>query len=494
MMKRYQFWLVIGTQHLYGSDIFETIEQRGKTMAKTLSKAVQPFAEVSFKTLLKTSDEIEALFKEANHNDEVAGVITWMHTFSPSKMWIRGLKQMQKPMLHLHTQFNETIPWDEIDMDFMNLNQAAHGDREHGHIHTRMKTARKVVSGYYKDESVLEKIRKWTRSAAGVLESKHLNIIRIGDNMRNVAVTEGDKVSAEMMFGWSVNTFGSGEIANRVKAVTQNELREQMDKYKKRYEIDTENIEAVEYQAKLQIAIRHLLREHGAKGFTTTFEDLHGLRQLPGLAAQDLMAEGYGFAAEGDWKTSALLRIIKLMANGGGKGSSFMEDYTYHFENGEGYVLGSHMLEICPSIASNKPKIKVEPLGIGGKEDPARAVFEAKEGKAVQVSIVDLGGRFRMIVSDCEALTPFKSMPNLPVAAAMWKLKPNFSTATESWIHAGGAHHTVMSYDLDAEVLRNFAEMMDIEFVHINQDTDVNTLKQTMNMQDVYYRLKGFGQ
>lgn len=494
MMKRYQFWFVIGTQHLYGEAIFDTIADRGKKMAETLSEAVHPFAEVHFKTLLKTSEEIDQLFKEANHDDKVAGIITWMHTFSPSKMWIKGLKRLQKPILHLHTQFNEQIPWDSIDMDFMNLNQSAHGDREHGHIHTRMHIPRKVVSGYYKDEKVLDKIRNWTKSAAGVLESRQLNVVRLGDNMRNVAVTEGDKVSAEIAFGWSVNTYGSGDLSTKIQNVTQNELREQLLKYEKRYQMHTDNDASVEYQAKLEIGIRKLLEDNNAKSFTTTFEDLNGLNQLPGLAAQDLMYEGYGFAAEGDWKTAAMLRVMKLMANGEGGGNSFMEDYTYHFENDKGYVLGAHMLEVCPSIAAEKPKIEVHELGIGGKAAPARAVFDAKAGPAVQVSLVDLGGRFRMIVTECEAIKPLKAMPNLPVSRAMWLLKPNFSVATEAWIHAGGAHHTVMSYDLDVEVLRDFAQMLKIEFIHIGADTDVETLKKELKWNDVSYRLNQLGQ
>lgn len=493
MMKKYQFWFVIGTQHLYGDSIFETIETRGKEMAKTLSDAVHPYAEVTFKTLLKTSDEIETLCKAANQQDDLAGIITWMHTFSPSKMWIKGLAKLQKPVLQLHTQYNAHIPWDAIDMDFMNLNQSAHGDREHGYIHTRMNRPRKVVSGYYKDPDVLKKIAQWTRSAAGVLESRRLNIVRIGDNMRYVAVTEGDKVGAEIQFGWSVNTFGSGDLAARVADVTQNELREQMVKYENRYTFATDQLDAVEYQAKLEIAIRKLCEAHHAKGFTTTFEDLSGLEQLPGLAAQDLMLEGYGFAAEGDWKTAALLRVMKLMANGAGGGNSFMEDYTYHFENNQGYVLGAHMLEICPTIAAERPKIEVHPLGIGGKNPPARAVFNAKAGPAIQVSLVDLGGRFRMIVTDCEAVEPFEDMPNLPVARAMWSLKPNFNVATEAWLYAGGAHHTIMSYDLDAEVLRDFAAMMEIEFIHINADTNIEALRKELKWNDIAFRLQQMG-
>lgn len=480
MMKRYRYWFVVGTQHLYGSEIFDIIEARAKTMVEVFNQKVQPFADIEFKALLKTSEEITACFEAANHDPEVAGVMTWMHTFSPSKMWIKGLALMQKPILHLHTQFNAKIPWAEIDMDFMNLNQSAHGDREHAHLYTKMKKPRHVVSGHYEDPYVLEQIKHFTRVSAGIMESRHLNVIRFGDNMRHVAVTEGDKVSASIQFGWHVNTYPVGDLADELKKVTQNELREQLTKYDHRYTHHTDQEDAVIYQAKLQVAIRKLLDRHNAKAFTTTFEDLHGLKQLPGLAAQDLMFEGYGFGAEGDWKTAALLRIIKLMTNGEAKGSSFMEDYTYHFEKGEGFVLGAHMLEVCPSIAQETPRIEVHPLGIGGKEDPARLIFEGRQGDAVQVSLIDLGDRFRLIVTDCEAITPFEKMPKLPVACAMWRLKPNFSVATEAWLYAGGAHHTVMSYDVDAQRLEMFAQFMGIEFVHIHQHTNLSDLKRQL--------------
>lgn len=490
MMKKYRYWFVVGSQHLYGDSIFQTIEEHAIEMVKTMNKAVEPFAEITFKRLLKTSDEIHETFKEANQADDVAGVITWMHTFSPSKMWIKGLNALQKPILHLHTQFNKAIPWDNIDMDFMNLNQSAHGDREHGFIYSRMKKQRKVVTGYYENEDVLEKIRKWTRSAAGVLESKRLNIVRFGDNMRNVAVTEGDKVGAEMTFGWSVNTYPLGDLVELVDKVSQNELREQLNKYNARYKINTKHNNSVEYQAKIQVAIRKFLDKQNSKAFTTTFEDLHGLKQLPGLAVQDLMMDGYGFGAEGDWKTSAMLRIIKLMANGEGLGNSFMEDYTYHFEDDQSYVLGAHMLEVCPSIAKEKPGVEVHELGIGGKDAPARAIFDAKEGKAIQVSLVEIGGRYRLIVTDCDAVNPMQAMPKLPVARAMWTLQPNFKIATEAWLYAGGAHHTIMSYDLDAEVLSDFAEMLDIEFIHINKSTTIDTLKKELMWNDIAYRNK----
>lgn len=480
MMKRYRYWFVVGTQHLYGSEIFNTIEERAHQMVKTFNQTTQPFADLEFKALLKTPEEITALMQEANHTEDVAGIVTWMHTFSPSKMWIQGLALLQKPILHLHTQFNDEIPWDTIDMDFMNLNQSAHGDREHAHIYTKLRKPRTIVSGHYKNPYVLKQLKRFTRVAAGMMESRSLKVLRFGDNMRHVAVTEGDKVSASIQFGWHVNTIPVGDLAQEVQRVSQNEIREQMTRYEQRYTMQAENVEAVRYQARLQVAIRKLLTQHNAKAFTTTFEDLHGLEQLPGLAAQDLMLEGYGFGAEGDWKTAALLRIMKIMSNGDAQGTSFMEDYTYHFANGEGLVLGSHMLEVCPSIAQSKPRIEVHPLGIGGKSDPARLIFEGKAGDAIQASLVDLGDRYRLIVTDCEAITPLKKMPKLPVASAMWRLKPDFSTATEAWLYAGGAHHTVMSYDINATMLEMFSELMEVEFVHIHQNTQFSQLKQQL--------------
>jgi L-arabinose isomerase len=489
-MKKYQFWFIVGTQHLYGDKIFDIIEKRATEMASVISNAMEPFAEIIFKKLVKTTDEITDIMKEANSDDDLAGIITWMHTFSPSKMWIRGLTLLNKPVLHLHTQFNDEIPWNEIDMDFMNLNQAAHGDREHAFIYTRMRKHRKIVTGYYKDEKVLTKIKQWTRSASGVMESKKLNVVRFGDNMRYVAVTEGDKVDAEFTLGWSINTYGVGDLAKEVEQVNQNELREQMQKYESRYSLKEDDLKAIEYQAKIEVAIRKFLDQKQAKAFTTTFEDLHGLKQLPGLAVQNLMFEGYGFGAEGDWKTAALLRVIKLMANGSSIGTSFMEDYTYHLPLENELVLGSHMLEVCPSIAEDRPRIEVHPLSIGGKEDPARAIFTAKTGKALQISLVDLGNRFRLIASECEAVAPIQDMPKLPVARAMWKLLPDFHTATEAWLLSGGAHHTVMTYDLDVSIVSDFAEMIGIEFIHIGEHTNINELKRNLLINDFVYQPK----
>lgn len=487
-MKKYTYWFVVGSQHLYGEEIFNTIQTRASEMAKFLSLKVEHFAKVEFKALVKTTEEIYEVAKEANQNEEVVGVITWMHTFSPSKMWIKGLSILQKPLLQLHTQYNKEIPWDEIDMDFMNLNQSAHGDREHGFIHSRMRKYRSVVSGYYQNDTVIKKVEDWMRAAIGVFESKKLNVVRFGDNMRYVAVTEGNKVSAEIDFGWSVNGYGIGDLVKYLDNVTQNEVREQLIKYNTKYDLDTPENDNVLYQAKIQVAMRKFLEDRNAKAFTTTFEDLTGLKQLPGLAVQDLMSEGYGFGAEGDWKTSAMLRVLYLMSAGTDQSVSFMEDYTYHLPDNDETVLGAHMLEVSPLIAEDKPKIQVHPLGIGGKDAPARVVFNAKKGAAVQVSLVDMGDRFRLIVADCEAVSPLQNMPKLPVAQAMWKLKPDFQTGTEAWLISGGAHHTVMSYNLNANILEQFANMLDIEFVHISDETTIRQFRKELRWNEVTHK------
>ena len=489
MMKKYNFWFVVGTQHLYGEDIFATIESRAQHMVAFMNQHVQPFAHIEFKCLLKTQDEITQCMIEANRTENLAGIITWMHTFSPSKMWINGLKLLSKPILHLHTQFNQEIPWNDIDMDFMNLNQAAHGDREHGHIFTKMRKNRKIVTGYYQDASVIRKILNWTRSAAGVMESKQINVVRFGDNMRNVAVTDGDKVSAQITFGWSVNTFGIGDLAHYVNHVTQNELREQMAIYEMRYDLNKQPISSIEYQAKIEIAIKNLLNQQKAKAFTTTFEDLHGLDQLPGLAVQDLMAEGYGFGAEGDWKTAALLRAMKVMAVGLHGGTSFMEDYTYHLNPSGQKVLGAHMLEVCPTIADGKPSLEVHPLGIGGKADPARLVFNTPAGAAINASLVDMGNRFRLIVNDVDVVTPDQPMPKLPVARALWIPQPNLKHGAAAWIYAGGAHHTSFSQALTAGHMEDFAQMGDIEYLHIGKSTTLTNFRNELRWNEMYYML-----
>ncbi len=414
----------------------------------------------------------------------------WMHVFSPSKMWIAGLSALQKPMLHLHTQYNREIPWDTIDMDFMNLNQSAHGDREHGFIVSRMGIQRKVVVGYWQNEEVIEKIDSWMRAAAAWDFSKHLKVARFGDNMREVAVTEGDKVEAQIKFGWSVNGYGMGDLVEVINSITDEEIEARLKEYAERYEYNTDNREAVRVQAKYECGLRKFMEKGGFGAFTTTFEDLHGLRQLPGLAVQNMLADGYGFGAEGDWKTSALTAVMKYMAGGLKGGTVFMEDYTYHLEKGKELALGAHMLEVCPTIADDKPKIEVHPLGIGGKEDPARLVFNGQQGKAVAATILDMGNRFRMVVSTMELVKIKRKMPKLPVARVLWKPLPNLATSAEAWILAGGAHHTCLSNALTVENLRDFAEIAGIEFVVIDENTNIEQFKKELIYNDIYYKLK----
>lgn len=488
MLKKYSFWFITGSQHLYGEETLKQVAKDSSEIATELDNTLP--CNVIFKPTVTTPDEITAMCIAANNDSECAGIITWMHTFSPSKMWINGLKILNKPMLHLHTQYNRDIPWDSIDMDFMNLNQAAHGDREHGFIGTRLRLKRKVISGYWKDEETQKRIEIWMRAAIGAAESKKLKIARLGDNMREVAVTEGDKVEAQIQFGWSVNGYGMGDFVKLVNEVTSAEVNELISEYQNSFEVKSENLENIKEQAKYEIALKKFMEKGNFGAFTTTFEDLHGLKQLPGLASQRLMQAGYGFGPEGDWKTAALVRIFKLMSIGLKGGTSLMEDYTYHLEKGREAILGSHMLEICPSIADGKPKLEVHPLGIGGKEDPARLVFDGKEGKAICVTLIDMGDRFRMIVNEVEAIKPYYDMPKLPVARVMWKPLPDFKTATESWIYAGGAHHTAMTYDLTAEHLRDFAEMMDIELIVIDKDTKIETLKKELQYNDIIWRFK----
>ncbi len=484
-MKKLYF--ITGTQHLYGGDIFNIIISRSKEMIIYLSeKTGNP---VEFLGLGTKKEDIEGLLSQADKEEDCIGLITWMHTFSPSKMWIGALKSFKKPICHLHTQYSREIPLDKIDMDFMNLNQSAHGDREHGFIYTRMGKPRKVVAGYWKEERVLSKIRSFYKTCVGIDHSRTLKIIRFGDNMRNVAVTEGDKVEAEIRLGWSVNTHAVGDLVEYIKALEDQELREQIERYRENYIFLEEDLEAIEYQARVQGAIRKFLDDRGAKAFSNTFEDLYGMEQLPGIATQDLMRCGYGYGGEGDWKTAALVSILKTM----GKRVSFMEDYTYHFTEDEKLVLGAHMLEVCPSIAATKPKITVASLGIGGKNPPARLTFDCLPGEAIQVSLIDMGDRFRLIVADCEALKPLGKMPRLPVAKAMWRLKPNFEVGTEAWILAGGAHHTAMAYDVTAEEIEDFAQFLGMEFLHIHENTRIEEFKRELFFSDLSYRLKGVG-
>ena len=483
----YKFWFVVGSQHLYGPEVLKEVAAHAKTMADGFNADQDIPFEVVSKGVVTTPDEIKEVCVAANSDSECAGVITWMHTFSPSKMWIGGLSILNKPYLHINTQFNKNLPFDTIDMNFMNTNQSAHGDREHGFITSRLRVKRKVICGYWEDAAFRLRMGGWMRSAVGAMTSKCLKVMRLGDNMRYVAVTEGDKVQAEKDLGWSVNTYGVGGLVELVGKVTDAQVDAKIAEYESKYTINTDNIGAVKYQAKLEIALEQMLQSGGFSAYTNSFEDLFGLDQLPGLASQNLMGKGYGFGAEGDWKQAALQAIISAMSQGLTKGYSFIEDYTYHFEDGNEAVLGAHMLEISPAIAKEKPAVEVHPLGIGGKDDPARLVFEGKEGDAILVTLVDMGGRFRMIAHDVKAISPMQKMPNLPVASVMWRPMPDMITGNEAWIRCGGTHHSVISYDLTAEHMADFAEILGIEFVHINKDTTIEDIKTKLALGDVIW-------
>ncbi len=488
-IKDYKFWFVTGSQHLYGEETLKQVAADSAEMVNGLNASGELPAEIIAKPTVKTPDEITAIFKEADYDDSCAGVICWMHTFSPSKMWINGLKSFKKPYCHFHTQCNREIPFDSIDMDFMNLNQSAHGDREHGFIGARLRMPRKIIVGYWKDEEPKKKLGAWMRSAYGAAVSKSLKMVRFGDNMRQVAVTEGDKVEAEIKFGWDVEYQPVGALVEALNTITEDEIDKKMAEYNERYDMDTDNIAAVRYQAKEELAIRKICEENGYQAFVTNFQDLYGLDQLPGLAAQNMMADGYGFGAEGDWKVAAMDVIIKAMAEGMTGGTAFMEDYTYHFEKGNEHILGAHMLEVDPTIAADRPKIQVHPLGIGDRNDPARIVFDSKKGSAMVASLVDMGGRMRLIVNDVNACNPLKPMPKLPVAGVMWKPEPSLAVSAEAWIMAGGAHHSVLSYDVTAEMLKDWAAMMGIEFVHIGKDTTTEALEKELMWNDIAYKL-----
>ena len=488
--KKYEFWFVVGSQDLYGPEVLKKIDEHSKIMVDGFNSDSKIPGTVVFRPVVRNAAEIEKVMSEANEDPKCAGIITWMHTFSPSKMWIAGLSLLRKPWLHINTQFNRDIPWDSIDMDFMNLNQSAHGDREHGYIGARMRKAHKVVVGHWEDGKTREEIAVWMRAAAGAVESRKVRVLRMGDNMRNVAVTEGDKVEAQIKLGWQVDYFATGDIIDLINSVSEDEIDSQMAEYRENYTMDTDNVESVRYQAKVEAALKKFMDDGSFGAFHTNFEDLHGLRQLPGLAAQDLMRQGYGFAAEGDWKTAAMTRVMKLMANGLGGGTAFMEDYTYNFEPGSEMILGAHMLEVCPSVAAEKPKIQVHPLGIGGKEDPARLVFKAKKGPAIVVSVIDMGDRLRMIVNDIECQEQKNDMPKLPVAGVLWKPLPDLKTSAKAWILAGGAHHSVLSTALTAEHMKDFAEIMGIEFVHIGAKTDINEFQKELAYNDIIWKFK----
>ena len=490
-MKQYEFWFVVGSQFLYGPQVLETVAERAAEMADALNASGNLPCKLVYKVTAKTNKEITDIVREANYDEKCAGIITWCHTFSPSKMWINGFANLQKPYCHFATQYNLEIPNEEIDMDFMNLNQAAHGDREHGFIAARLRMPRKIIAGYWKDEAVQKRLGSWMRAAVGVAFSKGLKVMRFGDNMREVAVTEGDKVEVQTKLGWQVNTWATGDLVKVMNAVTEEEIDAMMAVYTAQYDIATENIEAIRYQAREEIAIRKMLDAEGCKAFSNTFQDLYGMEQLPGLASQHLMAEGYGYGGEGDWKVSAMTSILKAISEGQTGGTTFMEDYTYHLVPGQEYSLGAHMLEVCPSVASAKPRIETHHLGIGMNEkDPARLVFEGREGDAIVVSLIDMGGRLRLICQDIKCVKPIMEMPNLPVARVMWRAMPDLTTGLECWITAGGAHHTVLSYDVTAEQMKDWANMMGIEFVHITKDTTVEKLEQELFLADLAWKLK----
>lgn len=489
-LKEQEIWFVVGSQLLYGSEVLETVAKRGQEMAEYINANKIIPCKFVYKGTIKSNEQVTSIVKQANYDDNCVGIVTWCHTFSPSKMWINGLGKLQKPYCHFATQYNVEIPNEEIDMDFMNLNQSAHGDREHGFIGARLRLHRKVIVGHWKDDDVLTELAEWMRAAVGYKVSQNLSVVRFGDNMREVAVTEGDKVETQIKLGWQVNTWPVGELVNEISKVTDGEVAAKVNEYQAEYKLDTSNLHAVNYQAKEEIAMQRILQREHADAYTNTFEDLWGMDELPGIASQHLMAQGYGYGAEGDWKTAAMTHIIKAMTQGLKGGSSFMEDYTYHYEKGNEYSLGAHMLEVCPSIAAAKPRIEVHPLGIGGKESPARLVFEGHAGKAVVISLIDMGGRLRLIVQDIECVKPIMDMPNLPVARVMWKIKPNLREGIRQWITSGGAHHTILTYDASPEMIEDWAEMMDIEFVHLTEDTTSVGLIKELRVNDLLWKLR----
>ena len=495
-MKNYKFWFATGSQDLYGEECLEHVAEHSKKIVEHLNQSGLLPYEVVWKPTLITNELIRRTFNEANADEECAGVITWMHTFSPAKSWILGLQEYRKPLLHLHTQFNVEIPYDTIDMDFMNENQSAHGDREYGHIVTRMGIERKVIVGHWADERVISRIASWMRTAVGVMESSHIRVVRVADNMRNVAVTEGDKVEAQIKFGWEIDAYPVNEIAEYVQAVSKADIDALVEEYYSRYEIllegrdEKEFREHVAVQAGIEIGFERFLKEKNYQAIVTHFGDLGALKQLPGLAIQRLMEKGYGFGGEGDWKTAAMVRLMKVMTEGmkDAKGTSFMEDYTYNLVPGKEGILEAHMLEVCPSIAEGPIGIKVQPLSMGDREDPARLVFTSKTGPGIAASLVDLGTRFRLIINSVDCKKVEKPMPKLPVATAFWTPQPDLATGAESWILAGGAHHTAFTYDLTAEQLGDWGAAMGIEVVYIDKDTTIRSLKNELRWNSVAFR------
>jgi L-arabinose isomerase len=483
-----EIWFVTGSQHLYGQEALGQVATNAQHIAKSLGSEAQIPFQVVCKPVMTTPEDIRALCREANNAENCIGLILWMHTFSPAKMWIAGLSSLTKPFLHLHTQFNRKLPWASIDMDFMNLNQAAHGDREFGFITARLRLPRKVVVGFWQDPETTAEIAAWTRAAAGWHESQNLKVARFGDNMREVAVTDGDKVAAQAQFGYSVNGYGVGDLVVRMNQFTDDQANKLVQEYRETYSIsgDHDRPDSLRVAAKIELGLRAFLEEGGFNAFTDNFQDLHGLDQLPGIATQRLMADGYGFGGEGDWKTAALVRIMKVMAQGLPGGTSFMEDYTYDF-SGTPKVLGSHMLEICPSIAADKPSMEVHPLGIGGKADPVRLVFTAPNGPAVVASLVDMGSRFRMIVNEIDVIQPEEALPKLPVARAVWLPKPSLKVAATAWIYAGGAHHTCFSQALTMEHLQDFCEISGVEIIPIDAETRLPDFRRRLRLEEAIY-------
>ncbi len=493
--KQMEVWFVTGSQHLYGPKTLKQVDTDSSAIVDGLNKSGKFPVTIVFKPVVKTPDEILDICVEASADKNCIGLITWMHTFSPAKMWIAGLKALTKPYMHLHTQFNRDLPWSEIDMDYMNLHQSAHGDREYGFINTRMRKNRKVVVGHWQDEKVQNDVAKWCRTAIGWADSQGLKVARFGDNMREVAVTEGDKVEAQIKFGWQISAYGVGDLVNYIEKVTDAEVDELYKEYEKEYEVAADckpggkYHENVRVQARYEIALKRFMKDGNFKAFTTNFENLTGLAQLPGLSSQRLMAAGYGFGAEGDWKQAAMLRIIKTMSAGMKGGSTFMEDYTYHLNPANEAVLGAHMLEICPSIAAKKPRLEVQPLGIGGKDAPARLIFESATGDAMNVTLIDMGNRFRIIVNTLEVIEPLEKMPKLPVASAFWKTMPNMADGAAAWIYAGGTHHSAFTQALTPDYIETFAEFADVEFVLIDKDTCVKQFKKELRWNEIYYML-----
>ena len=492
-------WFLTGSQGLYGPETLQQVERQSQQIVDQLNDSEQLPLPVQWKPVLTDAEAIHRMMLDANADPDCLGVIAWMHTFSPAKMWITGLDALQTPLLHLHTQANVSLPWAEIDMDFMNLNQAAHGDREFGYIQTRLGVPRKTVAGHVSDPTVVDRIAAWQRAATGVAAVRKLKLARFGDNMRDVAVTEGDKVEAQLRFGVSVNTYGVNDLVGLVDEVTDGEVDALIEQYADAYEVvpelaaDGDRHDSLRYGARIEAGLRAFLHDGGFGAFTTNFQDLGGLRQLPGLAVQRLMAEGYGFGGEGDWKTSVMLHTLKAMGSNDSGGTSFMEDYTYHWGPGTPKILGAHMLEVCPSIAAGKPRVEIHPLSIGDREDPVRLVFDAEPGPAIVVGICDLGDRFRLVLNEVTVVEPDEPLPKLPVARAVWEPKPDLSTSAESWIAAGGPHHTVLSTAVHTEELVDFANLLGIELLIIDGSTNRRDFANQIRWNQAYYRLaQGF--